>query len=88
MARKTTLLRAAAIAFLIGAAELSGAIAVNIGLTDSAFAQFRSRGGGGFFDSLFGPRRYGPIEREVPMQAPRARRHRKNQTPRRPCRSW
>jgi hypothetical protein len=70
MARKTTLLRAAAIAFLIGAVELSGAIAVNIGLTDSAFAQFRSRGGGGFFDSLFGPRRYGPIEREVPMQAP------------------
>jgi hypothetical protein len=70
MARKTTLLRAVAIALLIGVTELSGAIAVNIGLSDSAFAQSRSRGGGGFFDMLFGPRRYGPIEREVPMQAP------------------
>jgi hypothetical protein len=70
MARTTSLLRAVAIALLIGAVELSGALVVTVGLTDTAAAQFRGRGGGGFFDSLFGPRRYGPIERDVPMEAP------------------
>ena len=70
MARKTTLLRAGAIALLLGLIELSGAVGVTVGLTDPAAAQSRSRGGGGFFDMLFGPRRYGPIERDVPMQAP------------------
>jgi hypothetical protein len=70
MARTTSFLRAAAIALLIGAVEVSGALAVTVGLSDSAFAQTRGRGGGGFFDSLFGPRRYGPIERDVPMEAP------------------
>jgi hypothetical protein len=70
MIQKTTLLRAGAIALLLALVELPGAVGVTIGLTDSAFAQTRGRGGGGFFDSLFGPRRYGPIERDVPMQAP------------------
>jgi hypothetical protein len=70
MAHKTTSLRAAAIVLLLALTELSGAVGVTIGLADSAAAQSRGRGGGGFFDSLFGPRRYGPIERDVPMQAP------------------
>jgi hypothetical protein len=70
MAQKTTSLRAAAIVLLLALTELSGAVGITIGLADSAAAQTRGRGGGGFFDSLFGPRRYGPIERDVPMQAP------------------
>lgn len=70
MTQKTTLLRAVAIALLLALVELSGAVGVTIGLTDHAVAQSRGRGGGGFFDSLFGPRRYGPVERDVPMQAP------------------
>jgi hypothetical protein len=69
MTRNITPVRAVAIALLIGAVELSAAMVVNVGLTDPAAAQFQRRGGGGFFDSLFGPRRYGPIERDVPMES-------------------
>ena len=57
-------------AFLLGALQLAGATMVNLGLTDPAAAQFYQRRGGGFFDSLFGPRRFGPIERDIPMQQP------------------
>jgi hypothetical protein len=70
MAQKTTLLRAAAIALLLGVVELSGAVGVTVGLTDPAAAQSRGHGGDGFFDLLFGPRRSAPIERDVPMHAP------------------
>lgn len=69
MAHKSKLLRAAAVALLFGLIELSGAISVTVGLTDPAAAQFQRRGGGGFFDSLFGPRRYGPTERDIPDQS-------------------
>ena len=61
-------LRATAVALLFGLIELSGAMSITIGLTEPAAAQFQRRGGG-FFDSLFGPRRYGPIERDIPDQS-------------------
>jgi hypothetical protein len=63
--------KAVVAALLFGALELAGAFAVDVGLTQPAAAQlFGDRHGGGFFDSLFGPRRYGPIERGIPMQQP------------------
>jgi hypothetical protein len=65
------MLRAAAIVLLFGLIELSGALSITVSLTDPAAAQFfRERRGGGFFDSLFGPRRYGPIERDIPQSQP------------------
>ena len=68
MTPKTKMLRAVAVALLFGLIELSGAISITVGLTEPAAAQFQRRGGG-FFDSLFGPRRYGPIERDIPDQS-------------------
>ena len=63
------LLRAAAVALLFGLVEFTGAMSVTVSLTDPAAAQFQRRGGGGFFDSLFGPRRYGPIDRDIQDQS-------------------
>src|SRR4029078_5705098 len=48
---------------------MRGAVSVTVSLTDPAAAQFQRRGGGGFFDSLFGPRRYGPVDRDIPDQS-------------------
>jgi hypothetical protein len=69
MAQNGKLLRAAAVALLFGLIELTGAVSVTVSLTDPAAAQFQRRGGGGFFDSLFGPRRYGPADRDIPDQS-------------------
>jgi hypothetical protein len=63
------LLRTIFALLMFGALDLAGALSINLASTDPAAAQFyRERRGGGFFDSLFGPRRYGPIERGAPMQ--------------------
>jgi hypothetical protein len=63
MAQRTGPWRAATLALLIGLAEVAGAIMLTAGFSDPAAAQFFRERRGGFFDSLFGPRRYGPVER-------------------------
>jgi len=69
MAQRTGPWRAATLALLIGLAEVSGAVMLTAGFSDPAAAQFFRERRGGFFDSLFGPRRYGPVERDIPMQS-------------------
>lgn len=69
VSHRSRFFRAIAASLLVGAVGLAGVLAVSLSASDPAAAQFRERRGG-FFDSLFGPRRFGPMERDIPTQQP------------------